>query len=104
MLALLSKYLCPRSNHFAPRPSWSCQWLGGTGLGGVGVASGFEAERQELSRRSHPQRGEDGTKSVKPAKDFGPSIGEQARLPGGGGGGYQKNRGKEADLCFRKTQ
>ena len=42
---------------------------------GWGVAaSGFEAERQELSRRSHPQRGEDGTKSFKPAKDFGPSI------------------------------
>ena len=77
---------------------------GGRGGRGGGVASGFEAERQELSRRSHPQRGEDGTKSVKPAKDFGPSIGEQARLPGGGGGGYQKNRGKEADLCFRKTQ
>ena len=33
MLALLSKYLCPRSNHFAPRPSWSCQWLG---VGGGG--------------------------------------------------------------------
>jgi len=64
-------------------------------VGGWGVASGFEAERQELSRRSHPQRGEDGTKSVKPAKDFGPSTGEQARLPGGGGGGYQKNRGKK---------
>ena len=32
------------------------------------------------------------------------ALGEQARLPGGGGGGYQKNRGEEADLCFRKTQ
>lgn len=74
------------------------------GWGSGVAASGFEAERQELSRRSHPQRGEDGTKSFKPAKDFGPSVGEQARLPGGGGGGYQKNRGEEADLCFRKTQ
>ena len=67
------------------------------------MASEFEAERQELSKCSHPQRGEDETKSFKPDKDSEPSIGE-ARLPGGGRGGYQKNRGKEADLCFRKTQ
>lgn len=75
--------------------------MAGAGVRGV-VASGFEAERQELSRCSHPQRGEDGTKSFKPAKDSEPSIGE-ARLPGGGRGGYQKNRGKEADLCFTIT-
>lgn len=40
------------------------------GWGSGVVATGFEAERQELSRRSHPQRGEDGTKSFKPAKDL----------------------------------
>lgn len=33
MLALLSKYIYPKSNHCAPRQPWSCQWLGkGVGM------------------------------------------------------------------------
>lgn len=99
-LALLSKYIYPKSKHFAPQPSWSCQWLWGGGLGG------HEAQRQELSRHTHPQRGGDRTKSCRNfqacqglwTKHRGTSMASWTR-----GRGYPK-RGKESDLCFRKTQ
>lgn len=89
MLGLLSKYIYPKSKHFAPQPSWSRQWLWGGGLGG------HEAQRQELSRHTHPREvglGPNPVGTFKPVKDFGPSTGEQAWLPGGGGEVTRKER------------
>lgn len=68
-------------------------------MAGVGVAAtGFEAERQELSRRSHPQRGEDGTKPFKPAKDFGPSHGNKQGFLEEAGEATRRTEGKK-QIC-----
>ena len=53
---------------------------------------------QDIHTRREVGTGPNPVATFKPVKDFGPSTGEQAWLPGGGGGGYQKREGRN-QIC-----